>query len=335
MIINYLIEKRSWIILFISLLLLFLFVAFLDQSIPFHSVAYIVFLSAILFTIFLISRYKIETRFYRSLTEWDDDLADSNLPEARTPFEQIVLDNITNQTEYFKQVAKHNQLMVEQEKDDLLSWIHEVKTPLTAMNLIIDRLENEKTKSELTYEWMRIQHLLDSQLYQKRLQFIENDLLIEKLNLKSIIYKEIHKLQNWCIQKGIGFDIDLNVPEVTSDAKWLSFMIRQLLTNAIKYSDASDVIISSSHISNGHTVLTIQDFGRGIDPRDLPRIFDKGYTSSVEHTDNAATGMGLYLAKKAAEPLMIDIGVESKSGEGTRFTLTFPINNDFVEIIGM
>mgnify|MGYP005609472465 FL=1 len=334
MIINYLIEKRSWIILFISLLLLFLFVAFLDQSIPFHSVAYIVFLSAILFTIFLISRYKIETRFYRSLTEWDDDLADSNLPEARTPFEQIVLDNITNQTEYFKQVAKHNQLMVEQEKDDLLSWIHEVKTPLTAMNLIIDRLENE-TKSELTYEWMRIQHLLDSQLYQKRLQFIENDLLIEKLNLKSIIYKEIHKLQNWCIQKGIGFDIDLNVPEVTSDAKWLSFMIRQLLTNAIKYSDASDVIISSSHISNGHTVLTIQDFGRGIDPRDLPRIFDKGYTSSVEHTDNAATGMGLYLAKKAAEPLMIDIGVESKSGEGTRFTLTFPINNDFVEIIGM
>ena len=303
MIRSYLIEKRSWIILFLFIHLFILFVAYIDQSIPLHSIAYIVFLSMILFTTFIIIRYKIETRFYRSLTKRDTDLDSSTLPDAKSPFEQIVLNSIQDQTKHLKHITTHNQTLIEQEKDDLLSWIHEVKTPLTAMNLIIDRLEDEKIKSELTYEWMRIQHLLDSQLYQKRLQFIENDLLIENLNLKSIIHKEVRDLRNWCFRKGIGFDIHLNQSEVLSDAKWLSFIIRQLLTNAIKYSDASDIILSSSLLPNSQTVLTIQDFGRGIDPKDLPRIFEKGYTSAVEHTDNAATGMGLYLAKKLQNPL--------------------------------
>lgn len=335
MIKSYLIEKRSWIILYLSIHLFILFVAYIDQSIPFHSISYIVFLSAILFIMFMIIRYKTETRFYRILDKRDTDLDISTLPDARSPIERIVLNSILNQTEQLEQATAHSQTLIEQEKDDLLSWIHEVKTPLTAMNLIIDRLEDERTKSELTYEWMRIHHLLDSQLYQKRLQFIENDLLIETLDLRSMIYKEIRDLQSWCIQKGIGFDLQLEITSVLSDAKWLSFIIRQLLTNAVKYSHDSDITLSSSPLPNGHIILTIQDNGRGIDPKDLPRIFDKGYTSAVEHTDNAATGMGLYLVKKAAKPLLIEIGVDSYLGEGTRFTLTFPKKNDFVEVIGM
>jgi len=79
----------------------------------------------------------------------------------------------------------------------------------------------------------------------------------------------------------------------------------------------------------------VQDFGRGIDPKDLPRIFDKGFTSTTKHQDSAATGMGLFLAKKAAGPLLIRINVQSKWGEGTTFTLTFPKRNDFVHISGM
>ncbi len=335
MIRTYLLEKRSWIILFISIHLFILFVAYIDQSIPFQSIAYIVFLSTIFFTLFIMMRYKTETRFFRSLAEWDTDLDISTLPDARSPFESIALNSILNQTEQLKHATAYSQTLVEQEKDELLSWIHEVKTPLTAMNLIIDRLEDERTKSELTYEWLRIQHLLDSQLYEKRLQFIENDLLIENVDLQTVIYKEIRELQSWCIQKKLGFDLQLDSNRVSSDPKWLSFIIRQLLTNAVKYSHDSDIILSSRPLPNGHIILTIQDFGRGIDPKDLPRIFDKGYTSAVEHTDHAATGMGLYLAKKAAKPLMIDIGVDSVLNEGTKFTLTFPRKNDFVEVISM
>ena len=83
-------------------------------------------------------------------------------------------------------------MTLEQEKDELLSWIHEVKTPLTAMHLMIDRMDDEKLKSHLTYEWLRIHLLLDQQLHQKRIPFIENDLYIENIRFENlIIFDEI------------------------------------------------------------------------------------------------------------------------------------------------
>lgn len=91
-----------------------------------------------------------------------------------------------------------------QEKDELLAWIHEIKTPLTAMHLIIERLENREVKANLTFEWLRIHLLLDQQLHQKRIFFIENDMYIEHLDLESLIFNEIKTLQAWCMQKILG-----------------------------------------------------------------------------------------------------------------------------------
>ena len=135
------------------------------------------------------------------------------------------------------------------------------------------------------------------QRHQKRIPFIRNDLLIEEFALEPIIFQEIRALKSWCMQKGIGFDVSLEVTEVLSDAKWLGFIIRQSLTNAVKYSNASDILIESD-LTDDHVRLTIQDAGRGIDPKDMPRIFDKGFTSTTSHQDSAATGMGLYLTQK-------------------------------------
>jgi OmpR family two-component system bacitracin resistance sensor histidine kinase BceS len=283
---------------------------------------------------FLIFRYKKETYFYKSLEAREDNLDITNIAEPESPFEKIIENCIINQTELLKRSAATGQMTLEQEKDELLSWIHEVKTPLTAMHLMIDRLDDELLKSHLTYEWLRIHLLLDQQLHQRRMPFIENDLYIEKTDLETIIFDEIKTLRSWCIQKGIGFDIQLDITEVLSDAKWLSFIMRQLLTNSIKYSENSDIMIYS-HEQAGQTVLEVQDSGRGIDPKDLSRIFDKGFTSTTNHRDSAATGMGLYLTKNAAEPLFISIDVKSGLGTGTTVTLTFPKRNDFVNITSM
>ncbi|MEH7483453.1 sensor histidine kinase [Neobacillus drentensis] len=334
MIQKYLIERRSWIILFLFLQFLIIVVSYFDPTIPLMSIVYIVFISMIIFIIFLIIRYNKETNFYKSVETWENNLDLTSISNAESPFEVIIENSVTNQTEWLKQIASHNLMSLEQEKDELLSWIHEVKTPLTAMRLMIDRLDNGTMKSNLIYEWLRIHLLLDQQLHQKRIPFIENDLYIEVTDIKVLITKEIKDLQSWCIQKGIGFDLHTEVKEVLSDAKWLAFIIRQLLTNAIKYSEASDIIIKT-YQKNEQTILEVEDFGRGIDPKDLPRIFDKGFTSTAKHQDNAATGMGLYLAKKAAKPLLIKIDVHSKLGVGTTFTLIFPKRNQFLHISGM
>jgi OmpR family two-component system bacitracin resistance sensor histidine kinase BceS len=152
--------------------------------------------------------------------------------------------------------------------------------------------------------------------------------------LETVVFNEIKTLKSWCIQKGIGFDIQLDQKEVLSDAKWLAFIIRQILTNAVKYSEASDISIKS-WMQDDQTRLEVKDFGRGIDQKDLPRIFDKGFTSTVNHQDHAATGMGLYLAKKAATPLLIDIHAQSIVNAETAFALTFPKRNDFAAVISV
>lgn len=324
-------ERRSWILFFISLQLLILFVAYLDATIPMASLFYIVLLTMLLMIIFLFFRYRKETAYYRKLKEWDDNIDQQMRLGPSSPFEQLVHDATSEQIARYRQIVTEQQLTLEEEKDELLSWIHEVKTPLTAMHLMIDRLTEQPLKSNLTYEWLRIHLLLDAQLHQSRIRHIENDLFIEKLDLQSIFSKEIKALQSWCMQKGIGFDLALEEREVLSDTKWLSFIIRQVLTNAVKYSYSSDIVIESRRIDD-QVVLTITDQGRGIDPRDMSRIFEKGFTSTRHHHDTASTGMGLYLTKKGADALHITIEVNSTIDQGTTFTFIFPKKNDFVHI---
>lgn len=321
----YITERISWILLFITLQILTLLVSYLDTAVPFTSMLYIVFLSSLIFIVFFIIRYQKETRFFINI---------DTLENAESPFEKIIAEYVDSHTEQLEKEAARIRIALEQEKDELLSWIHEVKTPLTALNLIIDRINDKKLKADLQHEWLRIHHLLDQQLHSRRIPFIENDTYIENTNLQVIIFQEIKSLQSWCMQKGIGFDVELDVTEVLTDAKWAAFIIRQILTNAVKYSDASDIAIRSFQ-KNGQTVLEIQDFGRGIAPQDLPRIFEKGFTSTVMHQGHAATGMGLYLVKKAALPLMVHIDVSSKLGEGTTFTLHFPARNALIQVTGM
>lgn len=334
MIRTFLRERRSWIAFFTLLQLLVLSVAYIDSSVPFTSVLYIVFITMFLFAAFLIRRYQKETKFFKKLTERNHDLDITSVPEPERPFERIVETSILTQTKQLRETSALGQLAVEQEKDEMLAWIHEVKTPLTAMHLIIDRLQDEQTRSHLTHEWLRIHLLLDQQLHQKRIPFMENDLYIESILIEELIFLEIKTLQSWCMRKNIGFDVHFEAPAVLSDAKWLSFIIRQILTNAVKYSSGQDIIISSRKKEDTVT-LEIKDFGCGIDPRDMPRIFEKGFTSTRNHRDQSATGMGLYLAKKAAAPLLIAIEVDSEHGISTSFTLTFPKQNDFVRTAAM
>jgi two-component system, OmpR family, bacitracin resistance sensor histidine kinase BceS len=327
-------ERLSWILLFWFFLSFLIFYAYLDTSIPLEPIIYFVFLSLIIFLIFLAVRYNKEAKFYKNMRQRSNDLDSSSLVPGDSPFERIIEESMSEQTAALKKAVSTNRMALEQEKDDLLSWIHEVKTPMTAMHLMIGRLEDKSMKAALTYEWLRIHLLLDQQLHKKRISFIENDLYIEKTDLEVLIYGEIKTLQSWCIQKGIGFDINLNKTHIVSDSKWLAFILRQILSNAAKYSSDSDIVIETLE-KDEKTVLTIRDSGRGIDSKDLPRIFDKGFTSTTHHQDSASTGMGLYLAKKAAGPLHITLSAESNPGEGTTFTLIFPRENDFNATMSM
>jgi OmpR family two-component system bacitracin resistance sensor histidine kinase BceS len=204
-------------------------------------------------------------------------------------------------------------------------------------------VDDNTLKNELSYEWLRIHHLLDQQLHQKRIPFMKNDLVMGLVQLEDIFHLEIQGLRSWCMAKGIGFELELEVEQVVTDEKWLGFIVRQLLTNAVKYSTASDIVIRSykdKKMNEGKNEeqsikLSISDQGRGILDKDIPRIFDKGFTSSNGRQQGDASGVGLYLAKQVADALNIQLNVSSVWGEGSTFTLTFSQKNKFLKVNGM
>jgi len=324
-------ERKAWILFFVGLqiwlnILLTLDIAFQDVSILYINLVYI-----ITFLLFICWRYKKETTYYKELGE---SATFDSLPEGESSFEK----KITSIMEELILVNNEelNQLKVEhlEENDRILTWIHEVKTPLTGMRLIIDAVQEPSLRKKLEVEWLRIHLLLDQQLHHTRLPSLEKDYVVEPVPLQKLIHKEIKELQAWCMQKGIGFEIDLLQEEVLTDQKWLAFILRQLLSNAVKYSNPDNEIhISSREDEAGHTILTVKDFGSGITKADLPRIFEKSFTGTTGRNTAASTGMGLYLTKKAADRLGMRIIVDSKVDEGSTFSLRFPLKNEMSKIM--
>lgn len=277
--------------------------------------------------------YALFILFLTFLCQKDKKVLIENDFEQLSPIQQKVAD-------YYKgELAelKHNYILLKSnyaEKDDeLLAWVHEMKAPLTAMKLMLDQLDRDDYKGKLEKEWLRLYLLLDQQLHTTRLLTIEQDSKIEPILLRSAVIEEIKSFQPWCREKGIGFELDELNGEVTTDRKWLCFIIRQYISNAVKYSLENSVIeIKMSYSPQGHLLLKVVDYGKGIATYDLPRIFKKSYTGTTGRESSIASGMGLYLAKQAAESLGLKLYLQSEVGKGTTAVIQFPLLNEYIKL---
>ncbi|WP_010304860.1 sensor histidine kinase [Kurthia senegalensis] len=218
---------------------------------------------------------------------------------------------------------------IEERADIQFSWGHELKTPLTTMQLLIDKLPASEQKQLLQLEWMRMNLLVDQSLHSLRLNAAENDLLFRKIDMKRILIDEVKMLKSWCRIQDVAIDLDIEEDEVVTDAKWLSFIIRQLLSNSLKYSNKGGTLT----ITYKNRCLAIQDEGMGILEEDVPRIFDKGFTGTNGRKQSASTGMGLYLAKQSAEQLHAKLFATSEIHVGTTVYLQLPKQNDYTNTL--
>ena len=163
------------------------------------------------------------------------------------------------------------------------------------MKLTIDAHCSEPVMRKLEAEWLRIYLLIDRQLYMTRLPSLESDYVLEKTAVQRLTAKEVRELASWCVEKNIAVEFEGEDAEVVTDRKWCRFILRQLLTNAVKYSpEGGTIVITSERLPSGNVSLMIKDEGPGIPAHDLPRIFDKGFTGGNGRIQNAATGLGLY-----------------------------------------
>lgn len=214
-------------------------------------------------------------------------------------------------------------------EDYIEQWIHEVKTPITSIHLMLEnRIQNNlELKRDLNIELSRIENDIDRALYYARSEQIYKDYLIQKLNIWKVLSRAVNKNRTVVMNSSVAVELKCDKDiYVYGDEKWLVFMITQVLLNAIKYKKEKDAkIIMSVKRENGKILLKILDNGKGIKKEELPRIFDKGFTGSNGRENEKSTGMGLYLVYKLCKKLDIDIKAESIYGEFTAIKFTFNI----------
>lgn len=197
-------------------------------------------------------------------------------------------------------------------------WVHQIKTPIAALSLVLQKMDND-TSGVIKQELFKIEQYADLALRYVKLTDISSDLVIERCLLEDAVAASVKKYAVLFVYQKLLLDLAPLDRAVMSDKRWLCFILEQILSNAIKYTHDGGVKIYMQ--SNK---LVIEDTGIGIRDEDLPRIFMKGYTGCNGRLDNRASGIGLYLAKKAADALGITISVESKVGAGTKVSLSFP-----------
>ncbi|TDL31303.1 HAMP domain-containing histidine kinase [Jeotgalibacillus sp. S-D1] len=325
---GYIKERRSWIAAFFVFMLLANILFWLDGGLTLaeEPVVYFNGLFTFLFFFFFIWRYKRETVYLREIqlmaeepfTAWEEVL-----PEAHSPHQEIMNNTILQAIDSSREAAADLQKRYVLKTSDIESWVHEMKTPLTAMKLQLEPYTDDVRFQKLEREWTRLYFLLEQQLYLSRLPSIEHDTVMEKTTIRNLIYPEIKSFLSICRERGIGFEIEGQDLEVTTDVKWGRFIFRQLLSNAIKYSPNDvEVYIKAGHDGQG-LALEVTDTGCGIDAHDLPRVFEKGYTGQAGRLQQAATGLGLYLAKSASEQLQITLTLDSDPGSGTTARIRF------------
>ncbi|WP_069988314.1 sensor histidine kinase [Massilioclostridium coli] len=203
------------------------------------------------------------------------------------------------------------------------SWVHEIKTPITLARLMI---ENEKNPTTLRIddELRKIDTYVEQVLYYARSTDVEKDFKVEKTTLQILVNAALKNYSKPLIQAG-GKPVfcRLDIP-VFADSKSCTFVIGQIISNAIKYRKDSLQIVFSGQKEKNAVILTISDNGIGILAADLPRIFDKGFTGYNGRHCSKSTGIGLYLSQKLCRKMNIYLSVSSVLGQGTTITMSFP-----------
>ena len=197
-------------------------------------------------------------------------------------------------------------------------WVHQIKTPIAAMNFLLDN--EEVDQKNFQQELFKIERYVEMVLTYIRLDSISSDYVITKINLDEVVKDSVKKYATIFINKKIKLNYVSHETMVISDKKWLSFAFEQILGNSVKYSNANGEIT----IETCENKLIIEDNGMGIKEEDLPRIFEKGFTGFNGRYEKKSSGLGLYLCKKTLDKLGHHIEISSKVGEGTRVEITFP-----------
>ena len=255
-----------------------------------------------------ISRLHRMLQTIRSMT----DAVTMTLPEPETVPEADYQTIIRLLCQEQRRQAEEMSLRYQDMMDYYTVWAHQIKTPIASMGLHLQN-EDSPLARQLSSDLTRISQYVDMVLAYLRLDSDSTDYVIRECDLDAIIRRSVRKFAGEFIARRLKLSYEpLNARAIT-DEKWLSFVVEQVLSNALKYTPSGSIHI---YLERPRT-LCIRDTGIGIAAEDLPRIFEKGYTGFNGRSDQAASGIGLYLCRRICGNLGHTIRADSVPEEGT------------------
>lgn len=316
---SYLKKNIKVYILFIVFIFIF-FIMFYLYNLPLEALIYtgsFCFLAALIASISDYANYK---ESYKKLNFLEQNILNDleDLPKSldiRIDYYHKIIEKLY---EELGKLAQENRQKNIDMVDYYSMWVHQIKTPIAAMNFLLDN--EEVDQKNLQQELFKIERYVEMVLTYIRLDSISSDYVITKINLDEVVKDSVKKYATIFINKKIKLNYVSHETMVISDKKWLSFAFEQILGNSVKYTSAGGEITIETYENR----LVIEDKGIGIKEEDLPRIFEKGFTGFNGRYEKKSSGLGLYLCKKTLDKLGHHIEISSKVGEGTRVEITFP-----------
>ncbi|MGC9677807.1 sensor histidine kinase [Staphylococcus warneri] len=287
------IKNEIAIVTFISLLFVLIFFVFsLPQSALMLGVAIILFIMCIYWWISYLGFQKQE-----------------ELKEKVVSLEEELFEMKNKQIEYRKDVESY-----------FLTWVHQIKTPITASQLLLERNE-PNVANQVRQEIVQIDNYTRLALSYLKLLNEASDMTITEVNIDDLIKPLIMKYRIHFIEQHTKIHYQSNDDSILTDAQWTSILIEQILNNALKYARGKDIWIDFDSTCQQ---LSIKDNGIGISQADLPKIFDKGYSGYNGSLNESSSGIGLFIVKHIAQHLNLNVEVTSELNKGTQFTISFP-----------
>ncbi|MCI8471432.1 MAG: HAMP domain-containing histidine kinase [Clostridia bacterium] len=284
-----------------------------------------------LYGIGIMIEYFTKKKFYEkivnTLNELDEKYLITELMKYPSFIEGKILKEILEQIDksMLENVNQYKYLM-EDYKEYIELWIHEIKLPIAASKLIIENNKNLATKS-INEELDKVENYIEQALFYARSNTVEKDYYIKKSLLKDMVNECIKKNKNILIQEKISINLhDLEVT-VNTDSKWIVFILNQFIQNSVKYKKNKGNSEIELYAKQGkeNVILYVRDNGVGIKKGEITRVFEKGFTgTNGRKLNKKSTGIGLYLCKKLCDKLGISLELNSIQEEGTEIRLVFP-----------
>ncbi|AJY75922.1 sensor histidine kinase [Paenibacillus beijingensis] len=311
--------EQSYLLLYAASFLIATAVFYMESHMWWHwdSIGYALILHLLLVAGFFFHRYRKNVHAIRHMNDEDSEQLSLEAEAYHQAMEKMEKAHIRALNEV---QAKQNEYY-----NFIVSWFHEIKIPISVMRLM---RQTEVDAKSLEEELSRVEHYVDQALYYAKLDSFNQDYELINCDLEPLIKEVVKSHSRSFISKKIRISLDVERAVVQSDSKWLQYIVHQLVTNSLKYTGNHGEVSIVTRVTPQEKLLVIRDNGIGIDRKDLPRIFNRGFTGTNGRTHMKSTGMGLYLAQELSRKLGHYITCTSEVGSFTEMVIHFPKNND-------